>query len=184
MRDSRNTAEWVWPAKSKFKDYHDIMDGEGFKWWLANRLIPAFTARYGPEKKMILVMDNASYHHQLNTNYYLEKKTPANAGKSLNAHVLRKAGCNAIKVPRPGTGGTTVLFNFLVPAAEPEANRKHREEGGHAPGAGEMASRGPSLTCAAPRRGPRRARSALTAQTWTWTRTRRRRTSPRPRFPT
>ena len=100
VRDSRNTAEWVWPAKSKFKDYHDNMDGEGFKWWLANRLIPAFTARYGPEKKMILVMDNASYHHQLNTNYYPEKKNPANASKSLNAHVLRKAGCNAIKVPK------------------------------------------------------------------------------------
>ena len=28
-------------------------------------------------------------------------------------------------------------MNFLVPAAEPEANRKHREEGGHTPGAGE-----------------------------------------------
>jgi hypothetical protein len=28
-RDSRPTAEWVWPAKSKFKDYHDNMDGAG-----------------------------------------------------------------------------------------------------------------------------------------------------------
>jgi transposase len=162
VRDSRNTAEWVWPAKSKFKDYHDNMDGEGFEWWLANRLIPAFTARYGPEKKMILVMDNASYHHQLNTNYYPEKKTPANASKSLNAHVLRKAGCNAIKVPRPGTGGTTVLFNFLVPAAEPEANRKHREEGGHAPGGGAHGT----VYCRGGAHGP--SDKELTAATVLW----------------
>ena len=63
----------MWPAKSGIKDYHDNMDGVGFEWWLENRLFSAFEAKYGAEKKMIVVMDNASYHHQLNTAYYLEK---------------------------------------------------------------------------------------------------------------
>ena len=49
---------------------------------------------------MILVMDNAPYHHQMNTAYYPEKKTPDNATKALNVHVLREAGCMSIKVPR------------------------------------------------------------------------------------
>ena len=26
------SAEWVWPAKSGIKDYHDNMDGVGFEW--------------------------------------------------------------------------------------------------------------------------------------------------------
>ena len=36
------SAEWVWPAKSGIKDYHDNMDGVGFEWWLENRLFSAF----------------------------------------------------------------------------------------------------------------------------------------------
>ena len=44
------------------------MDGEMFEKWLEIRLIPAFTAQF-PNKKMILVMDNASYHHELNHEY-------------------------------------------------------------------------------------------------------------------
>ena len=70
-------------------------------------------------------MDNASYHHQLNTNYYPEKKNPANASKSLNAHVLRKAGCNAIKVPRPGTGGT-LMACLLYTSPSPRDMRRSR----------------------------------------------------------
>ena len=64
---------------------------------------------------MILVMDNASYHHQLNTAYYPEKKTPVNATKVLNAHVLRIAGCESIKVLR-AVGGAFVEKEFTVPS--------------------------------------------------------------------
>ena len=53
-KEPANTAEWIWEAKSKHKDYHDNMDGEGFEWWLENRLVPAFEAQYSG-KKMILV---------------------------------------------------------------------------------------------------------------------------------
>lgn len=84
------TAEWIWQANSKHKDYHKNMDGEGFEFWLENRLIPAFREQF-PGKKMILVMDNASYHHQLNTKYWSEGTTPSSASKSINAHALRMA---------------------------------------------------------------------------------------------
>lgn len=42
-------------------DYHNTMNGAKFNAWLQNRLLPTFAALY-PGKKMILVMDNASYH--------------------------------------------------------------------------------------------------------------------------
>ena len=58
------------------------MDGEGFEWWLENRLIPAFEKIY-PGKKRILVMDSATNHHHMNTDYYPEKKTPDSASRKL-----------------------------------------------------------------------------------------------------
>ena len=51
-------------TKHHIKDYHDTMDGEFFLYWVEKRLAPAFTARY-PGKKMILVLDNAPYHHSM-----------------------------------------------------------------------------------------------------------------------
>jgi transposase len=107
------TAEWIWEAKGKVEDYHDNMDGEGFERWLEYRLMPAFAALY-PGKKMILVMDNASYHHQINVNFYPKGKTPHTSSKGLNARVLRMAGCKAIKVTRG-----SVDYNYEVPDAEP-----------------------------------------------------------------
>jgi transposase len=44
------------------EDYHDTLNGEKFLEWINNRLIPAFQARY-PGKKMVLILDNAKYHH-------------------------------------------------------------------------------------------------------------------------
>ena len=78
------TAEWIWEANGKVEDYHKNMDGVGFERWLENRLIPAFEALF-PGKKMILVMDNASYHHQHNTDYFPQGVTPKNATKGQNA---------------------------------------------------------------------------------------------------
>lgn len=45
------------------RDYHDTMDGEMFERWLTKRLIPTFKAKYGRDMKMVLVLDNAPYHH-------------------------------------------------------------------------------------------------------------------------
>jgi hypothetical protein len=115
------TAEWIWEANGKVIDYHKNMDGDGFERWLENRLIPAFEALY-PGKKMILVMDNASYHHQHNDEWYPKGLSPKTATKGLNAHVLRKLGVRSIKVNRKG-----VDVNFEVPEEEPQDYKDHRE---------------------------------------------------------
>jgi hypothetical protein len=46
-------------------DYHDNFDGHVFMLWVERRLTPAFAARYGSDMKMILILDNAEYHHGL-----------------------------------------------------------------------------------------------------------------------
>ena len=62
------TCEMVFRAKYAtkihIKDYHDTMTGEFFMYWIEKRLTPSFEARY-PGKNMILVLDNAPYHHSL-----------------------------------------------------------------------------------------------------------------------
>ena len=63
------TAEMVFRAKYatklRVKDYyHDTMTGEFFMYWVQKRLTPAFEAR-SPNKQMILMLDNAPYHHSL-----------------------------------------------------------------------------------------------------------------------
>jgi len=57
------TAELVFRGLHTSEDYHDCMDGDRFLAWLEKRLLPAFAALF-PCQKMILVMDNASFHHQ------------------------------------------------------------------------------------------------------------------------
>ena len=131
-RDQRPTAGWVWYAESGIKVYHDNMDGAGFEWWVENRLIPGFEAQF-PGKKMILVMDSASYHHQMNTEYYPEKKTPDNATKGLNVHVLRTAGCVGIGFPHVNkTTGALYIQNFEV-GDEPASVAAYRTGGPKAP---------------------------------------------------
>jgi hypothetical protein len=44
------------------EDYHKNMDSQVYMQWVRNRLIPTFKHRY-PGKNMILVLDNAKYHH-------------------------------------------------------------------------------------------------------------------------
>lgn len=52
------SAEGVQP-----EDYHDTLNGEKFVAWLQNRLIPAFEKKYGKRRRMVLILDNAKYHH-------------------------------------------------------------------------------------------------------------------------
>ena len=63
--DSRvyTTAEMIFRAKSARGDYHDNMDCDVFLMWLDRRMVPAFRAKHGPDKTLILVLDNAPYHH-------------------------------------------------------------------------------------------------------------------------
>ena len=63
---SRN-AELLFPANAS-GDNHGNMCGEKFIDWITERLFPAFQEKY-PGKKMILVLDNASYHHVHGVDY-------------------------------------------------------------------------------------------------------------------
>ena len=67
-RGPHPTTEMIFRAKyatkNKVRDYHDTMDGDFFMYWVENRLVPAFETRF-PGKKMILILDNAPYHHSL-----------------------------------------------------------------------------------------------------------------------
>ena len=118
----RNTAEWIWPAKETKGDYHGEMSGEAYEMWLEHRLVPAFEAKY-PGKKLNLVMDNASYHHEMNRNYYPAGLEISNCSKAWHAHVLRLAGCSSIGVKR---GQLTTFFD--IPENEPLGFQEHWEQ--------------------------------------------------------
>ena len=65
----------------------------------------------------MLVMDNASYHHELNHKYFLKGKAPSNAPKGLCNGVLDKAGCRSIKVMRDGK---ELNFEITKAGVEPD----------------------------------------------------------------
>lgn len=96
------TGEWVWEARTAKGDYHATMDDDMFMQWLTRRLIPAFRAKYGG-KKMILVLDNAPYHH----GYDKTVKNPSTNTKLLNTELLRKYGVKKV---------TSGAKSFLVPS--------------------------------------------------------------------
>ena len=85
-----------------------------FERWLHTRLIQAPEAKYGTDMKMVLVMDNASYHHELNHEYFPKGKTPSNAPEGLCNVVLYKAGCRSI-TPSRSTGRNSTLRSRRAP---------------------------------------------------------------------
>jgi len=77
------------------EDYHDTMNGEKFLEWINNRLIPAFKAKY-KKKKMVLILDNAKYHHARGEDW-------------VNANTMSKVELGTflrqVKVPSINVGG-------------------------------------------------------------------------------
>ena len=59
MEDDCASSLLVFAAKAR--DYHKSWTANQFISWVKHRLVPAFTAKY-PDKKMVLLMDNASTH--------------------------------------------------------------------------------------------------------------------------
>ena len=60
--ENKLTCECLWVAQST-GNYHDNVNSEIFMQWVCKKLVPTFNKRY-PNKKMILVADNAPYHHR------------------------------------------------------------------------------------------------------------------------
>jgi hypothetical protein len=61
--DGLLTCELLWKAQSASGDYHNNMNSDMFMKWTAEKLVPTFDKLY-PGKKMVLVCDNAPYHHK------------------------------------------------------------------------------------------------------------------------
>lgn len=85
------------------KDYHKNMNDELFISWLNHRFIPAFDAKY-PNKKCILVLDNARYHHARGDEYV---RTSGISKKEMITH-LATIGVNSITILR---NGAPMVFN-------------------------------------------------------------------------
>ncbi|CAF0833932.1 unnamed protein product [Rotaria sp. Silwood1] len=63
------SAELIYEAKHPLGDYHSNMNGYNFRLWINQHLFPAFQAKYGRKKRMILVLDNAPYHKERGDDY-------------------------------------------------------------------------------------------------------------------
>ena len=122
---TEETAEMLWQANIATGDYHAAMTDSMFMEWLERRLTPAFKAAFR-DKKMILVLDNASYHHGFDS----EVGVPESNTKVHNTVLLRKYGAEKITVQREesdGKGGKKVVtHNFEVPESGsfPNSNSK------------------------------------------------------------
>lgn len=102
------TAQFVFEAASfDHSDYHDTMDGEMFTLWMKNRLLPAFHQLY-PGKKMILVMDNATYHRPRDFDWI----TPYKMCKTACVAFLEKHGVTEFRAEREGVEVTFKQTEF------------------------------------------------------------------------
>jgi transposase len=99
LHEQTPTAQFVFEAASfDDSDYHNSIDGEAFTLWVKNRLLPTFHHLY-PDKKMIIVMDNASYHKPRGFDWI----TPYKMNKVQCASFFDAQGVRSITVQRDGT---------------------------------------------------------------------------------
>ena len=105
------SCEVIYEAEKADGDYHKNMNGDIYMQWLNNRLLPVFAERF-PGQKMVLVLDNASYHHPRGPDW-------------INVHRLNKAqlaskliefGVTSVTVRR-AKKGTTAMQSFAFEAS-------------------------------------------------------------------
>jgi hypothetical protein len=88
------SCELIYEAEKGDGDYHDNMNGNIYMQWQSNRLLPVFAQRF-PGQKMVLVLDNASYHHHRGADW-------------VNVHCMNKAQM-AAKLVELGISSVSVL---------------------------------------------------------------------------
>ncbi|CAB1117802.1 unnamed protein product [Ectocarpus sp. CCAP 1310/34] len=123
----KETAEFLWQAKLAKGDYHAVMTDLMLMEWLEHRLSPAYNAI--PEfegKQMILVLENASYHHGFDA----EVKEPETNTKKYNVDLLHKFGGKSIRVRRKEGEQGVVEYNFEVPTEPGSSFPARNREGG------------------------------------------------------
>jgi transposase len=95
------TAAFVFQSVGVNDDYHTAVTGSSWVAWLNNRLIPTFKAMF-PGKKMILVLDNAKYHHARGADWY----SPSTMSKTECVSFLEHFKVDSITVQRDGQSVT------------------------------------------------------------------------------
>jgi hypothetical protein len=122
-KDAAESASNTTDVKDDKDSYHGNIDGDMFIKWLYNRLAPAFQAKY-PGKKMILVMDNASYHNPHDDGW-----VPVGSMKKAElVAALRKYGITSFTAERErGAGGEKVMESVTFDEAS-FSKDKRREE--------------------------------------------------------
>jgi transposase len=103
---TKTTGRETVATKMDTKDDKDIYHGNinSVLWlkWFENRLLPAFKAKY-PDKKMILIMDNASYHIPMDDDWL----APRYMNRKELIEALEKYGIESFEGIRPY--GSTLL---------------------------------------------------------------------------
>jgi transposase len=102
--EEKFSAELVFEAVEHDGDYHKNMHGDIFLAWLLNRLFPTFQRLY-PGKKLVLVLDNATYHHVRGEDFV----NPNEMDKTQIAYKLVEFGIKEINVER---GSSRVMKRF------------------------------------------------------------------------
>ena len=143
FNDEFDTAMWMFEANKQgknkdtgldLKDYHNSMDGPSFLNWVDKRLLPSFKAKY-PGKQMVLVLDNASYHHSarkggLNLALY-NKAGPPNPKSNLEGDqrnlvdLAKEFECPEIRVLR-----NEAVHTFTVDSLHKRPNKAGTPGGG------------------------------------------------------
>ena len=108
------SAEWIYEANNPTDDYHCNMDDHNFRLWINQFLFPAFEAKYGRNKRMILLLDNAPYHKKHGEDYVNLKSM----SKTEMIDLLRSKDVRNIPVVRNGhvENFSSNLWKFNGPA--------------------------------------------------------------------
>jgi transposase len=62
-QNEQQTCELLWISSSSKGDYHDNMNSDMYMKWIVEKLVPTYE-RLHPGKQMLLIQDNAPYHHK------------------------------------------------------------------------------------------------------------------------
>lgn len=105
LEEEKDTAEWIFKGPEKKGDYHRNMNADNYFAWIEKRLIPGFESQF-PDKKLIFILDNASYHHARDENYV----NPAAMSRKEMIDFMCDVACiGGIRVTR---GNSTVTFDL------------------------------------------------------------------------
>jgi hypothetical protein len=111
VHESYPSCEFIFEAALDSEDYHKNMNSTVFMQWVRNRLMPTFQRKYGHRMKMILVLDNARYHHPRHSDWI----SPNQMNKEQLAAFIASnpRGENGITIQRDGRDkyfGRSALF--------------------------------------------------------------------------